>query len=789
MNKYCKNCGTQLKTDVKYCLSCGKLTTAPEQYVNAKAQSYKDDLNPNISKRGKKQSKKIFIPVIAAVLLVAIGIGLFMFLSSGGSYPFEKGATVEQNIPADKSITVGSSDKTGWQLEIPDNTFAEDSKLIMKVLSETEAQSYTNNDFVIFGTPVEIKQDDKDNVRLGSPVTLSLQIPKKYLENLTAEELFFATYYDRQWEYFTPDNVDLDKGMATVEIHHFSLFCFGRPSEEDQIKTYAKNYASLQWESEKQTTKLTDSLSRQYDDLFASIGVNDSSLRTQLTLDVINYLESEKLETGDMAPISTLANMANSISQGQAGMDDFRGQLIEFTGKALYRTLEKDPGKFSSLANVTGGLSTAAGAISEGDTEGALKGIANVLRGANPIVAVADTALTCVKESMEYGIELWTQNEIEKAYQIYIGNASGKYGYESGLEGDFDTIFTTLGGGERMMKINIIKKHCAKYGVKESTLSQADRDRIISNAMIYLKRSFDERKVSDAEIKKMQESEEAFIAELKKQNLLGASSYQKYFGIEKNLRNFSIGDRLARLYKLKATVLGVMDKEVAEKISAEELAKAINQWIYWNEAGDRQGFFDYMREMGYIKDPYKVDPSYAWVLVETLDFEYPERWATSDAHIAYAVSYSYSRGSYSASITYEGDDPYDQGLSGTFSSKAVFSGIPEIIYPDKPVTLNLSFSTTENSVVKLSFGSSAGADFDEWDLGPGAATHSRLSFANKDEETSFNLDVNGNPTSYNEKLTATIGAGSEGSRIALRTKFYMGVSMGTNYVYEWKQVN
>jgi len=371
MNKYCKNCGTQLKTDVKYCLSCGKLTTAPEQYVNAKAQSYKDDLNPNISKRGKKQSKKIFIPVIAAVLLVAIGIGLFMFLSSGGSYPFEKGATVEQNIPADKSITVGSSDKTGWQLEIPDNTFAEDSKLIMKVLSETEAQSYTNNDFVIFGTPVEIKQDDKDNVRLGSPVTLSLQIPKKYLENLTAEELFFATYYDRQWEYFTPDNVDLDKGMATVEIHHFSLFCFGRPSEEDQIKTYAKNYASLQWESEKQTTKLTDSLSRQYDDLFASIGVNDSSLRTQLTLDVINYLESEKLETGDMAPISTLANMANSISQGQAGMDDFRGQLIEFTGKALYRTLEKDPGKFSSLANVTGGLSTAAGAISEGDTEGA----------------------------------------------------------------------------------------------------------------------------------------------------------------------------------------------------------------------------------------------------------------------------------------------------------------------------------------------------------------------------------------------------------------------------------
>lgn len=336
------------------------------------------------------------------------------------------------------------------------------------------------------------------------------------------------------------------------------------------------------------------------------------------------------------------------------------------------------------------------------------------------------------------------------------------------------------------MKINIVKKYCAKYGINESELAQPERDRIVSNAMTYLKRTFEERKVSDPEIASIQQKEESFIAELKKQNLLGASNYQKYFGIDKNLSNFNIGDRLALLYKLKATVLGIMDKNVAVKISDEDLAKAINQWIYWNEKKEYAGFYQYMREMGYIKELYKVDQAYAWVLVETLDFENADKWATADAHPSYKYSYGYSTGSYSASTTYEGDD---RDRSGTLGLKAVFTGMPEIIYPDKPVSLNFSFTTTTNNVIRLSFSGTASADFDQWDVGAGAVTREARCFANADGKDSFTIDVNGNPSSYNETLTAILGAGSEGSRIALRTRFSLGVAMGTNYVYEWKQLD
>ena len=180
---------------------------------------------------------------------------------------------------------------------------------------------------------------------------------------------------------------------------------------------------------------------------------------------------------------------------------------------------------------------------------------------------------------------------------------------------------------------------------------------------------------------------------------------------------------------------------------------------------------------------------YAWVLTEVIDHENADRWAQADAHVANALSYSYSRGSYSASVTYEGGDPYKEGRKGTFGLQAVFTGIPDIIYPDKPVSLNFSFSTTQNDTVKLSYTGSAAADFDQWDVEPGGVTGRAQWFATADGKDSFTLDVNGNPSSYGETLTATLGTGNEGSRIALRTRFSLsGVPMGTNYVYEWKQV-
>lgn len=182
-----------------------------------------------------------------------------------------------------------------------------------------------------------------------------------------------------------------------------------------------------------------------------------------------------------------------------------------------------------------------------------------------------------------------------------------------------------------------------------------------------------------------------------------------------------------------------------------------------------------------------TEPEYAWVLAEINDYENADKWATSDAHESYIVTHGYSRGVYSASTTYEGADPYGQGLGGTLAVQAVFSGIPDIIYPNEPVSLKFTFAPSENSVVKLAFSSSAGASFDQWDVPPGGATGSAITFKNADGEDGFKITAQ-NSESYDETITATLGSGNENSRIALKLGFYMGVSMGTNYVYEWKPV-
>ena len=184
------------------------------------------------------------------------------------------------------------------------------------------------------------------------------------------------------------------------------------------------------------------------------------------------------------------------------------------------------------------------------------------------------------------------------------------------------------------------------------------------------------------------------------------------------------------------------------------------------------------------------EKEYAWILVDVVDCENAEGWALYDAHPCYAQSHSYSRGSYSASETYEGRPGcYQQEAKGTLGLQAIFTGMPEIIYPDKPVSLKFSFTTTQNDVVKWTpDDGNAYADFQRWDLKLRTGTGWCTGFTNADGKYYFVLDVNGNPSSYSETLTATLHAGKEGDGIALRTGFYLGLIMETWYIYEWKQV-
>lgn len=792
--------------------------------------------------------------------LLLIYSTMFSFLtgcSPSATNPAESGSTdpaptdadlkntiVEATIQKDQDMTIGNHSQTGWQLQIPAGAFSDEANLTMTILTEN-ADSYRTGSFEMIGSPVEIKISGKENLRLGEPVPVTVQMPTPLLHDIAAEELFFAYFYDDRWEYCMPDHFDLQEGTATFNAYHFSIFGFGKPSESDQIETYAHNYAALQWEVEQRNKKLTDSLSRQYDDLFSSMGITDSAVRNQLAADVISYLESAIIDSEGMAPIEALAQMASAAGKGPEGKQDFQNKLLEFTGKGLALCLDKiqnTPGeqmeKFTSDVNILGNLASALGSWSGGDNEAAAQSIANMLKGLNPVGGLVDSTLSFIKESADSVIDYWTQGEIEKAYQVYTGGGAGKYGYESGLEGDLQSIFITLGGGERMMNIKIVKKYCEKYGINESELTLAERDRIIANAMTVLKRNFDTRVVADAEISRRKQSEEAFIAQLKAEGLLSASNYQQFFGIDKNLRNYNVGDRLARLYKIRATVLSVMDEETAVTISDEFLAKAIAQWVYWNEKGDRTGFYKYMVEMGYLKNPIpglaatadeqtpetetvtetaKADgssaaqteaskpdtpapppaqvPAQAWVLTGTRVNDWQTRLSTNNAaNTSWRTDISASGNSVTFTNTYIGsrtDSWMRNGMSET--GTVTWTSPPETILPDQTVSVKLTavngprdhdnfdgIASVKVGLQRLDKDGKITGNLSDWLDASGAYLVGYISGRGKVTQSEVAAT-----------MTGKLGTGStDGQRISVLVRAQgNGISVDTEYIYEWKQDN
>lgn len=809
MSKFCKNCGVELKPNTKFCASCGmKLalpsdrTAAPPFYVWDKATA------TNIM---NWPSRKILFSAIAAFLVLAIGIGLLLGSASGGKYPFKNGATAEANVKTSKDTRIGSSAKTGWELVVPDGVMEDGTVITMNILSKDAAQDYQSPDFTLYGTPIEVSGEGAHGVWFAQPVPVTIKIPKEHLKNLAAEELFFATYENNAWHYFMPDNINMKDKTATFAASHFSWLGFGKPSEEEQIKTFARTYAADEYDRAQKKSRFNEAVGGQLNQLFKSMGVDSESARKQLVMDAVSYLESaaydglmnENNPVKDFAPVDTLMRLADAAQKGEEGRQEANDKVKELYAKAIAFGVEKHinanktfygvknpqtgyADQASKAIMVLGGLGTAAGAFVEGDMVGGFEAVADMLTGlAGPTSELIVSTLNYVKDvSLNAADEVqayWTKSEIEEAYRLYT-TPGGVF------ENDFDGIFSLKGNAEALMNIRIIKAHCAKFGIKETDMGEASRNAAIANAWKGLRNYFLQRKISEPQIAKLQQEEEAFIAELKNQGLLSSTYCTDYFGIDKRGTNYSVADRLRRLHAIRNAVLGCIDPNQRGNLDNTRLVRAMNQWIYHSEKKNRGGFFQYLRETGLYEESFTVDPSYAWVLIDVIDYENAEGWAKSDAHQSYAVSYGYARGSYSASTTYEGNDPYDEGLSGTLALKAVFSDVPEIIYPSTPVSLKLSFTATQDDVVKLFFSGSAGADFDQWDVKPGGATRGSIPFQNADGESSFIIRAR-EGKSYDESLTASLRAGSEGSRISLRLLFYMGNSMGTSYVYEWRQVN
>lgn len=82
--------------------------------------------------------------ILSVVFFLCVVLSLATILSGcSANYPLKMGAKVEQNISVDKDYTVGDISKTGWQLNVPKNTFDENTTITMNVLTNSENEKYS----------------------------------------------------------------------------------------------------------------------------------------------------------------------------------------------------------------------------------------------------------------------------------------------------------------------------------------------------------------------------------------------------------------------------------------------------------------------------------------------------------------------------------------------------------------------------------------------------------------------------------------------------------------------
>ena len=707
-------------------------------------------------------------------------MAMLLFLSAcSATYPFEKGYEESKIVKPEKALTLGDLNKAGWALSIPKDAFGEETELELIVLSEEEGTTYQDGDFMFLGTPIRVGVKDELNVRLEKPLTLTMKFPNDQLEGLLHEELFFGYYANGRWEYTIPDAIDLNKGTAQFTLYHFSDYGFGRPSEATQLENYAKNMATNVWKNENEKNAYILATSQQFNDLFDAMGVESRTARNQLLADIVSFVDES-----DVGYFDYMAQSANAIAKGNDGKLDFENKWKEFVGKSLYSSLNKDPSGFAGKANIFGNLASAAGSIAGGDSKAALKSIANMLNGAVPLSQLVASTSAYMAAKANQAIDYWAASEIEKAYQVYATGVGGKYGYEDGLKGDFDTIFILLGGGQRQFEIRIIEQYCKKQKDEECNLSDAKKQEIINNAKTALKDSFDKRMIAEPAINRIKNDELGFIQALKAEHLLNASSYAKYFGIEKNGDNYNVQDRLDRLYRIRETVLSLMDENTRKTITDEFLAKAINQWIYWNERGDREGFMQYLRDMGYLKEPLVINPKLDgyWQLTGTnvLNANFNENRGGSVA---------------SGSATFTGVAP---NVGDSFSASMTWNAPGSKYHAGDPIEIQLNASITgyvwngkNDGYLHMGLNymnAQISARIDMPGIAHGYGTGGSISFKNEDGDYLASVKTDYGKIAVNQMTLDTKASFSAGSKAGDKRSIYVSTTGGSvEYVYTWNE--
>ena len=396
-----------------------------------------------------------------------------------------------------KDVKLGNLAVNNVVVDIPKGAL--DADVAISLANPDDAPKYVGAEMEPVAAPIEIKTGNKP-VRLNEKATVTFKFDKTALPPNTEPFDLRVVYYDgATWEFLRPTTLDLDKGTATFETWHFSLFGLNKIKDKTKLTEDWIHSKTLDKELKKNFNKMSDHVTNQIIDMtLQKMGVSDKTVKGQVLADVLKddgYKEIyDAFEKGDV----TGANQKIALLAGK--------KLASRVPASVYQ---------GALKNIVGGAK---------DIEAATKAAANIAEGRYEDAAriigeqIADkfiitTAGKIAVEVMQGQIDSWKNSEVEAAYKAYRNGSNGYFwGYNNDAK-DFDATWDQMRGIRRQLEIDAIKKENAVR--RESgmpALTEAQQDMVREGVKESFRRQFAKRAEGDDRLQKEEEKMRTIVA-------------------------------------------------------------------------------------------------------------------------------------------------------------------------------------------------------------------------------------------------------------------------------------
>ncbi|MEN1761773.1 hypothetical protein [Anoxynatronum sibiricum] len=408
-------------------------------------------------------------------------------------------------------VSLGNFATHGIEISVPESAF--ESAVTLTLSQPEEGVRYNQAAMDPAGVPAAFRIEG-DQLRSDLPMTVKLKVDAQQLADLQETGGFRGGHFDETfgWTYVDLVEVNETEGYLLFNTYHNWLFAPAKLTREERVEQFAKEKALDAWGAQQmgnEVENVTREMIREI--MIQQFNATNESEIMKIADAVIGEIESDALDYGKMA-----------LQLKDGDYEGLVGSVTDRLGSTLASSLES--GTLETLFGQAGTAAAAAGHLWEGDYSGAGMKIAETIAASSPVYRVAKVWIDVV----DTRISNWKNDEVEKAYQIYINGAQSRspWGYSVDA-GDFESLYSQMRGVSRQLELEAVERYANARGISTGEITTEQRRQILAEVKTSLKDQFEKRSKQEEELRLLEEDQREIIRQFEEWGLLreGSSWY------------------------------------------------------------------------------------------------------------------------------------------------------------------------------------------------------------------------------------------------------------------------